>query len=131
MKRVLTTATIATLVALMLTGCGGTTPAATEPASSAPPVAQTTPAAASPSPTPSPAVDPVSAAITERFGECLIALGFTEPFTIDVFETIQEASVSGTPGVVSFLTGTSDTGNILTVPDDSDNSARALASVGC
>ena len=131
MKRVLTTATIATLAALMLTGCGGVTPAATEPASSAPPVAQTTPAVTTPTPTPSPAMDPVAAAITDRFGECLIALGFTKPFTIDVFEAIDQASVSGTPGVVSFLTGTSNDGSILTMPDDSDNSARALASVGC
>ena len=58
MKRVLTTVTMATLAALLLTGCGGVTPAATEPTSSAPPVAETTPAVTTPSPTPTTAPEP-------------------------------------------------------------------------
>ena len=76
-------------------------------------------------------IDPVAKAITERYGACLTKLKFTAPFDINVYSSTHKADVSGTPGVIGFRTATSNSGNLLIVPNDSDNSARVLASVGC
>jgi hypothetical protein len=80
---------------------------------------------------PTPTVDPVVKAITDRYGDCLIKLKFTKPFDINVYQSTHKADVSGTPGVVGFLTSTSNSGKLLIIPDASDSSARVLASVGC
>ena len=101
--------------------------------SSPPPSASTAskPAASAPVATAKPAakVDPVAQAITDRYGDCLVKLKFVKPFTMDIYP--DTAVVSGTPGVVTFHVAKSNTGSLLIAPVDSDNSARALASVGC
>jgi len=110
------------ILAAALAGCSSPAPAApAAPAASSAPIA---------TPTPKP-IDPVAQAITDRYGDCLVSLGFTKPFDITVYATTHKAAVSGPPGVLGFRTATSNTGNLLIVPDDSDNSARAMASVGC
>jgi hypothetical protein len=86
-------------------------------------------ASAKPKATPTP--DPVALAITDRYGDCLVKLGFTKPFTIDVFKLSKKATVSSKAGVITFTTGTTNSGGITTVPVDTDNSARVLATVGC
>jgi len=107
----------AVILTAALTGCSAPAPAA--------PAAPTASAT-----TPKP-LDPVAQAITDRYGDCLVSLKFTKPFDITVYATTHKAAVSGPPGVVGFRTATSNTGNLIIVPDDSDNSARAMASVGC
>lgn len=114
MKKLPVAVVIAAFV-LTVTGCGSSTPTAAPKAEAE---AEAT-------------IDPIAAAITERWGECLIKLKFTEPFDITVYSSTHKADVSSPNGVIGFRTGISNTGKILLMPDDSDNSARALASVGC
>lgn len=101
------------IAALSLSGCGSSTPTAES--------------------APKAGIDPIAAAITERFGECLVKLKFTEPFDITIYHSTDKADVSNADysTVILFHTGTSDTGNIITIPDEADGSARVLASVGC
>lgn len=131
---------LAAVAVLALAGCStgsGSAPPPPAPptsASTSTPVATKAPSVApKPAATPKPAakVDPVAQAITDRYGDCLMKLKFTKPFDINVYSSTHKADVSGAPGVVGFLTATSNSGNLLIIPDDSDNSARALASVGC
>ena len=127
----------AAIIAAALTTAGCSASAPITPPTSETPAAS--PSASAPAatlkptatPKPVPTLDSVAQAITDRYGDCLIKLGFTAPFGISVYTATHKADVSGAPGVVGFLTATSDTGNLLTMPDESDNSARALASVGC
>lgn len=114
--RTWTTSLVSVLAMILLAGCSSTT----EPSAN-PPVPAVTTAA----------VDPVAKAITDRYGDCLVKLKFTKPFDITVYSTTHKAVVSGTPGVVTFRTATANTGNLLITPEDADNSARALATVGC
>ena len=104
---------LAAVAVLALAGCSSSAPAATVVAK------------------PTPTVDPVVKAIADRYGDCLVKLKFTKPFDINVYRSTHKADVSGTPGVIGFRTATSNTGKLLVIPDDSDNSARAMASVGC
>ena len=130
---------LATVAVLALAGCSSSAPAAsvvakpsvTTPTTSAPVAAAPTLKAAAVKPVAPVKVDPVAQAITDRYGDCLIKLKFVKPFDINVYQSTHKADVSGTPGVVGFRTATSNTGNLLIIPEDSDNSARALASVGC
>ena len=104
---------LAAVAVLALAGCSTAAPAASVVAK------------------PTPTVDPVVKAITDRYGDCLVKLKFTKPFDINVYQSTHKADVSGAPGVVGFRTSTSNSGKLLIIPDDSDSSARALASVGC
>ena len=126
------------LAAAALAGCSSTAPAAPATPTAAQTVPATTPTPTPPPPAPpatkpkpSATVDPVAQAITDRYGDCLVSLGFTKPFTIDVYALTHKAVVSGPPGAITFNTGTANTGSLITIPVDTDSSARALASVGC
>lgn len=116
-------AVIIAAAALTIAGCSSPAPAAH------PAVAASVAPKASTTPTPAATLNPVAQAITDRYGDCLVKLGLTEPFTIDVYPDM--AVVSGSAGVVTFHVAKSNTGSLLTAPVDTDNSARALASVGC
>ena len=114
--RTWTTPLVPILATILLAGCSNTAePNAAPPA---PAVTTTT-------------VDPVAKAITDRYGDCLVKLKFTKPFDIHVYPATHKANVSATPGVITFRTATSNTGNLLITPEDADNSARALAAAGC
>jgi hypothetical protein len=104
---------VAVFAVLTLAGCSSNAP-------SAAPKAEAT-------------IDPIAVAITERWGDCLRSLKFTEPFDITVYHSTNKADVSNEDysTVIFFHTGTSNTGNLITIPDEADGSARALASVGC
>jgi hypothetical protein len=80
---------------------------------------------------PAATIDAVAQVITDHYGDSLLKLKFAKPFDIAVYSSTHKADVSGTPGVIGFRTATSNTGKLLIIPDDADNSARAMASVGC